>query len=431
MQIRAKTACSLLATLALTGGASVPARADLLSSLLPAGVPGYATQDGVTVQSRLHPELTPLGLRDGLWQFWPQLDQSVGYDSNVLPGHFHQPSWEIVSAPSLLINSDWSRNAVGAALSLQDTRYLSLPSQDRTDGTASVGGRLDIGEDQLGLNAAFLAEHEDRGEVGTLASDRPVAFKVVETTASYTATAGRWTIFPQVQISNWTYDNTTIDGVPTSQAYRDRLETQASLTIRYEWAPLRNILFVARALGQTYTETPTGQPSPDSVNTQLLGGIDYDDDAVWHWRVLIGGETVAYVSSAYSRQNNLIAEAAAGWAPTGLTTVTATVNREGADAAQQGVSGMMLTSARLTIDHEYLRNLLLQASAGLERADFFQGGHQSGSVFGVGCTWIMNRSMQMSVTYTQTDLHGTTSTALGLSGGYSRGLGLVTLRLRL
>ena len=89
-----------------------------------------------------------------------------------------------------------------------------------------------------------------------------------------------------------------------------------------------------------------------------------------------------------------------------MTTISATVSRDTEDAAQEGVSGLVYSSARLTIDHECLRNLLLKASIGLQKADFFQGGHQSGTNAGIGMTWVINRSARLSFTYDQTDLHG-------------------------
>ncbi|MDR3532869.1 MAG: outer membrane beta-barrel protein [Rhodopila sp.] len=405
------------------------AMAEMMSALFPEGVPGYDTDAGVTVQSRLHPEQQPLGLREGVFRVSPTLDEGMGYTSNVLAGPYRRGSWEILTAPALTFGSDWSRDAFGAMFSVQDTRYLSLPSQNRTDGAASAGGRVDIGEDQLTLAAAHLSQHEDRGRVDTIASDNPIAFKIDDVRASYAMSSGRWSIAPSVQATNWTYAGTTIMGVPASQSYRDRIVVQGAATLRYEWAPLRNILVILRALGQDYTRTPIGQPSPDSGGYQMLAGLNYDDNAVWRWRLLLGGEARRFTSPLYTPRNTFIAEAGAGWSPTGMTTVSATISRDTEDAAQEGVSGLVYTAARLTIDHECLRNLLFKASLGLQQADFFQGGHQSGTTASLGLTWVMNRGMRLSFTYDQADLHGASIPTEALATGYSRGVGLVTLRL--
>jgi hypothetical protein len=163
----------------------------------------------------------------------------------------------------------------------------------------------------------------------------------------------------------------------------------------------------------------------------VLAGIDYDDDSIWRFRLLAGGEIRQFASHLYPQQNTLLAEAGVAWSPSAMTTVSATVSRDTEDAAQEGVSGLIYTTARLTIDHEYLRDLLFKASAGLQRADFFQGGYQTGTTASLGVTWVMNRNARMSFTYDQTDLHGSSIPGQPLVTGFSRGLGLVTIRFAL
>jgi hypothetical protein len=102
------------------------------------------------------------------------------------------------------------------------------------------------------------------------------------------------------------------------------------------------------------------------------------------------------------------------------------------DAAQEGVAGFTYTSARLTLDHELQRNLLLHASAGLQHADFLQGGTQQTSyTLGVGATWLVNRRVRVAASYDYTGQQGSGTAALPISGDYTRGLALLTLRLGL
>jgi hypothetical protein len=407
------------------------ATADIMSNLFEDGVPGYDTGPGITVQSRLHPELQPLGVREGAFKFMPNLEEGVGYASNAVSGPARHGSWEILTAPSLTIGSDWAQDAFGAAFALRDTRFLSLPSENRLDATATLGGRIDMGDSHLTLAAVHLLQHEDRSQVGTIASDRPIAFQIDEVRASYEMNEGRWNVVPSLRLSNWSYAATTILGVPASQSYRDRMMAEGALTLRYQWAPLRNIVFVLRALGQDYLHTPAGVASPDSVSYQALAGFDYDDDSVWRWRLLVGEESRHFASTQYATQNTLIAEAGVTWSPSGMTTISASLSRDTQDAAQEGVSGLVYSSARLTIDRECLRNLLLRASIALQRADYFQGGHQTGTSAGIGMTWLVNRSMQLVFTYDQSDLRGSKVPTEALATGYSRGIGMVTLRLSL
>jgi hypothetical protein len=407
--------------------------AELLTALLPDGVPGYDADDSVTVETRLHPDQMPLGVREGVFRFLPQLDESFGYNSNVFPGPHRRGSWQIVTAPAVAIDSDWSRGGFGASASAQDTRDVSLPSQDRTDATVSAGGRIDVGNGELTVAAAHTSRHEDRSAIDSIASDRPIAFTLDDVRASYAVSDGRWRVTPEVEASNWTYSNTTILGTPASQAYRDRMVTQGGVTVQYELAPRRSVVFVARVIGQDYLHMPADRVSLNSTGYQLLAGVDFNDDPIWRWRLLVGAEIRQFASRQYPQQDTVIAKVGIGWSPSEVTSVSATVSRDTEDAAEEGVSGLVYTSARLTIDHEALRNLVLKASAGIQRADYFQGGHQTGTTEELGVTWVLDRNAKVSFTYDQTDLHGSATAVPGqaLVAGYSRGLGLVTMHLAL
>jgi hypothetical protein len=414
----------------LTDGAA----ADWLDTLFPPGVPGYGDAPGVTVLSRLHPETQPPGIRDGgPWVLHPVWQQSIGYDSNVLGGPAPLGSWTVSTQPSLLLSSDWPRSAVGAFIALDDRRDLNAPAQSRTDGTASLGASLDIGRDRLTLAAAAIDGHEDRTALDALPTDRPVPFQVQDLRASYTWSDGRWVVTPNLDASAWHYGAATILGAPASQAYRDRDVVQGGATISYDVAPQRSLVVVVRAIGQDYQHASAGQPSLNSTGYQLLAGTDYADDAVWRYRLLLGAEHRDFAAASYPSRTAAITEAEIAWMPSGMTTVTATVSRSMEDAAQEGVAGYTFTSARLSVDHELRRDVLLHASAGVQRADFLQGGTwQAGYALGLGATWLVNRRVQVSATYDLTGQHGSSPTAaVPLSGDYTRSVGLLTLRLAL
>src|SRR5262249_11311621 len=123
------------------------------------------------------------------------------------------------------------------------------------------------------------------------------------------------------------------------------------------------------------------------------------------------------------------AEAALIWSLSGMTTVTASVTRGIEDAAQEGIVGYTFTRAGLIVDHEYLRNVLLQASASMQYDNYLQGGgHDSRLALGAGVTWLITRHMRLSATYDFTDQHGTASSTLQTTGNYTRSIGLLTLR---
>ena len=154
-------------------------------------------------------------------------------------------------------------------------------------------------------------QHEDRSALDSVVSDQPIQFNVDTLRASYLAPFGRWSFAPEIGVERWQYDPTTISGHPTSEAYRDRVVLRGGTTIRYEWAPSRNLVFVARALSQRYTSPLFGQPSSDSTGLQMLVGFEYGSDPVWRARVLAGAESRHFAYAGYRPHDGAIAEMAA------------------------------------------------------------------------------------------------------------------------
>ena len=131
---------------------------------------------------------------------------------------------------------------------------------------------MSIGRDELTVAVAHFDLHQPRTELDALPSDSPVAYSVDDVRVGYTIALDRFSVTPSVAFSTYRYDATTIMGVPTSQAYRDRNVLQGAVTTRYELSPQRNLLLVTRALDQNYVAPQTGVPTLDSTGYQGTGG---------------------------------------------------------------------------------------------------------------------------------------------------------------
>jgi len=410
----------------------VVAQAQLLDSLFPEGVPGYGTEQGVTVQSRTRPEYEPLGIRIDTSMFRPLLGVSVGYDNNIFGGPAHHGAWEIATQPSVLASTENSIGSAGLYLSANDVHYQGEPSQNRTDGSAFFGGTINLGRDKLTLGAGYLSQHEDRTALDALPSDRPVAFTVANFRTSYDAVFGRFTATPSIEVNQFQFADTTIFGQPISEAARDRTSVQSGVTLRYSWMSGRDLLWVNRVVDTRYDHPSAGQPSNNSNAWQTLFGVDYDDDTVWRYRLLGGVEYRQAAAASTASQTTGIAEAEITWSPSGMTTLRASVFRGIEDAAQTGLSSYTYTSAQLRADHELLRNVLLTASATVRQATFNQtGGQQLGLGFDTGESWLINRNLRLSLTYDFADVRNAHLAAGSVAGDYTRSLTLLSVRVAL
>ena len=419
--------------LVLALGLCAPAaKAQLLSSFFPEGVPGYGAAPGVTVRSRLRPGYEPLGARLDALTIRPQVNFSFGYDDNIFGGAGRRGAWRASASPSVLAGIARAGVDIGLYASADDVRYLNAPAQNRTDGAVFLGGTLPVGRDKLTLGGGYLTRHQDRSELDALPSDRPVAFRVANLRAAYASEFGRLTATPSFELNRWRFGDTSVFGVPVTQTTRDRTTAQGAVTLRWSWMPGRDLLVMNRVLDTRYDRPAFGQASNNSTAWQTMIGMDYDANTLWRYRFAGGVEYRESASPSIPPTTTGILEAELTWLPTGLTTVRANATRGVEDAAQSGQSSFTYTSASLTLDHEYLRDVLLNASASLRHAAFNRtGGQQLGLALGAGVTWMIDRHIRMSLTYDRADIRNLRLPPGRVAGDYSRDLGLLTLRLGL
>ena len=406
-----------------------------LSQYFPQGVPGYDTEPGVTVQSRVRPDYDPAGVRVDSFLLYPSVNLGFGYDSDLfgstpVAGQ-RTGSWLVDTSASVLARSDWGRDALGGFVSVDRANELDLPSQSDTDWTGMLGGTIDIGRDQLTLAAAHLFLHQAPTAIDALPTDQPVPYQVNDLRLAYMHDFDRLSVTPNFEFTTYRFGNVTIDGIPSSQTDRNRDVVQAGLTASYDVAPLRTILLVLRGTDTRYTEPLPSAPSHDSTGAAALMGIEWGD-GVLDLRLLAGWEQRDFAAPQFRSHGAPAAEGEVTWSPSGMTTVTGTLSRTIEDAAQEGVAGYTNTAAKLEINHEYLRNVLLNGFASLQHAAFLEGGgEQTLYSLGSSVTWLVNRHLRVTASEAFFDMRSNPGTSTSIGSSYVRSLTLLTLGLGL
>src|ERR1700760_2744428 len=167
--VRLTTVLCIVGPSGLLLGTTPAARAQYVPSYFQQGVPGYDQESGVTVLSREHPLYQQPGIQAGSFNIQPSLDESVGYNSNLL-GKSNSGSWLLETNPSIQATSDWTRNRLGFSASADNIHYFNLPDQSLTNWNVSLGGGYTIGESDLTLAYSHLGLHEVPAQVGSAAS---------------------------------------------------------------------------------------------------------------------------------------------------------------------------------------------------------------------------------------------------------------------
>ena len=337
----------------------------------------------------------------------PNLDELVGYNSNVLGLSGGAGSPVIETRPSVQIESDWGRDALGADFSLDDFRYPAAAAQTHTDWTAAIGAGYTIDRSKLTFGYAHLQLHETPSTLAVQPSTIPTPFTVDDVRAAYPFELGRLEVTPTFELSLWRFGNAVLNGVVSDQSFRDADIYRAGAAFRYMVSGGTALVATVQGIDSGYTHQVPGSPSLSSTSALVLGGIDYQYDGVWRYQALVGLEARYFAAAEFKPRLAPIARATVIWTPTELTTVTAGLLRAIEDPTQAGSSGYTYTMLDLRVDHEYARNLLVSASAGVDLVSYLQnGGTQAGYYGRVGITWLINRDMRLGAQYTYSVQNG-------------------------
>ncbi len=353
------------------------AHAQLLDRYYPANVGAY--QDWATAAggAQIDKGYAPLGIRLGDFIISPTADVSIGYETEPFGGASGGTtgSETLQTDASVQASSDWVRNSIAAAISVNTTRYLTL-GRTVTEWTAAVGGRFQVGEDVIDLGYAHIDAVSLPTDIGAFGQPRTVGDQNDDLRASYTIGVGRISLEPALQGDISTFSLLGGGALPADNGLFDRDALTASLTANYQFAGGHNLMAI---LSDSVVQYGGGQ-SPlrpaDYTDISFLVGIEYKSSAVLAYRALVGYEE-RIPTSRGTTDSTLGAPAAeldVIYKPTVLTTLTGKVSQTFENSPTDSGQGLSETSLQLVLDHSLSRRVELQASARLIRAAFANDG---------------------------------------------------------
>ena len=402
----------------------VPSAAQMLDNYIPTNLSGYDVDPGVTVTSRLRPQYASPGIRLGDVIVRPQITESIGYDAVPVSGQ-RGGSTIVGTDASVRAETQWSRHQLGMGVSVQDIRYLDLPRQSYTNWIIGIGGSYDIGRDTLSAQYTHFSLNQLPTGIDNTGLLQPQPYTTDAAKISYKTQLGPWTFIPSLLVAATRFaDVTNPDGSIRTGAVLDRNVETASLETLYSFAPQRSAVLVVRGTTAQYLG---GQPRRNYNDISVLGGLDYSTSGSFRYRALAGYQVRTYENRAFQNNSSPIVEASVIWTPTGLTTVTGTAIYRIEDANEDTFIGYRYTQARVVVDHEYLRNVLLQGLASVQSAEYFQSGaRQTVYSAGASVTWLLNRNVGLTGSYGYSSSQDSSQ-----AQSYSRNIMLLQLRLAL
>ena len=404
--------------------------------------PGVPLERGYTVVDRERPEVAPLGIRLGSWFFFPRAEVDEAYNDNITAGSGGAGSpktSDFITAvvPAFDLRSNFPTNALNLSGGAVLSYYARHSGFNTQDAFGALDGRLDV-DATHDFHGGLRIErgHEDPGAPnvpGNIAE--PVIF------STYTANAG----FAQSRLRiGYSADLTArreeyqavpiVGGGLAQQSDRDNNSYEVALRPYYEFIPnYQGFVRVSYNL-RDYDHAAIAQPGRDSRGYRADIGARIDLTGLAFAEFFVGYLRQNYISSVFGSIGGLDAGANVTYNLTQLTSLTLKGTRTVQDTnfAIVGAApspGYLESTVGLSVDHELLRNLLLNGTVAYVNDDF-KGIDRTDNAYqaGVGAKYLLNRNLYLGANYTYE--RRISSGAAGI-GPFSRNIFLVRLSTQL
>jgi hypothetical protein len=366
---------------------------------------------GQTVTDRPRPLFDPLGLRIEEFFLYPRLELDEAFNDNIFATSTGTKGDFISSLrPRADLVSNFGQHGFTVSAGANIGWHASHSTENYQDAFTSVDGHYDIDQGRQILAGAEI----DRLHVARTSPDFPGNAAAPPIYTTYGAHLGyTQNLLPVVYQGGLSVSRSEFQSVPAVGGglvnQSDRNATTYTLALRggYQLGPNYQVFTRATGNFRDYDHGASAtNPRRNSAGYHVDAGAHVD------FGVLFGEAYVGYLEQDYQNRiyrpiRGIDAGGKLVWNITGLTTLQFNAERTVQDISQE-VFGAGFTSpgylhsmVGLSVDHEVLRNLLLNARAAYINDDF-KGVDRVDNGFdvGAGAKFLLRRDLYLGASYT-------------------------------
>lgn len=363
---------------------------------------------GDTVLTRPRPDYDPVGVTMGGFILYSDVDVQESYNSNVFYTP-NNPKGDFITSvnPSVDLKSNWGEHALNFHGDIDNVTYAKNSVNNFFDYSVSSDGRLDIYNDArlyggVGYAVRHLPIYSPNNVAGTQA---PVQYSDLSGNIAGEKEFNRLSFRLDGNYDSYRYNDAVLTaaagGGISRQSLEDYDEEKVSLRTGYEIVPGRQVYVLTAGDFRNYANSTdlTGY-NRTSTGYTLAVGTRYDLTGITFIDGYVGYRQQMYSDSRLPTMSGPAAGLQLTWNVTPLTTVTGSVTRDVQETILAGSSGYFSTLSQVKVDHELLRNLLLNASLGYENDDF-SGINRTDNYYlaGIGAKYLINHNFWGSLGY--------------------------------
>lgn len=372
-------------------------------------VPPTAVQESVKGRSR--PEFDPIGIQlndyvNGIGRLLvgrdkvltDQANQSLSsflihwnmdvqgeYTSNLYRTQTNPKADYVLDLrPSFTVGSDWANDDVRFDAGADLGRHRRNGTEDFNDYYVGLSGRKDILEyESVSGGLRFDHTHQQRGSPDDPGDPVPTLFNTTDLNLGYRNDGG--TIFNRTNLDAVYFDYLHNGGIDHSDL--DRIETNLTSRFGFQEEESGTQFWIEPgANDRRYLRGNfNGNADRSSEGGQVLAGMTWDYTGITYFEFGVGYLRQDYDDPSFPTIQGPAFNGKMVWNATGLTTLTATVDRKIEETVQAGASGTLTTKYGLTADWEALYNLIVDTGVSFSTEDFRGVGRNddvSGATFG-------------------------------------------------
>lgn len=369
---------------------------------------GFKRDRNTAVAARVAPDLAPQGGRAGTFLVYPKLETTLDRTSNVFATTTNRKSDTLLrAAPSVAVQSTWSRHALSLNAGLTSTRHQENDRENTTDWRLGASGRLDLTPGtQLSANLNSAKSTEPRTEpTANGAAAKPAQFDSRSANLTLSHEFNRLRLMAAYDYKDQAFGTVArIGGGQLDQSFRDYSTGQISLRADYAISPATAVFVSVERDERNYDRTLAGQKPKDSTGTDVAVGVSYEISNISRGEIQVGQIKRDYKSFRNTSSNSM--KAKVEWFPSEMTTFTVNARRSVEETPDVTSSGYVSTSMGVAVDHELLQNFVISARAD-QTKDKYEGivRDDTRQTFEAGGRYAFNRNVALDVRARSLDMN--------------------------
>ena len=312
----------------------------------------------------------PLGIRLGVFDLFPTLEQNIGYSSNADAAQNGSGSGFGETTAGLQVRSNWLRHSFQAEFGATYQRFFNGDADALPTANANATLRLDVGQEYaftLRGGYSFATENVTSTNLTTggtaTINDRP-AIQGFTSSAEFEKNQGNLRFSLRGSLDKTLYDDAGLsDGTTLLQGDRNNLLATVTGRISFEASPTITP-FIEGSVGRRIYDikTDSNGNQRDSKIYALRGGMELDFGEKLTGQVAIGYTAEQFKDANINTLGALTFDGSLAWSPVRLTTVTTTASTTLAPSANIDDNGSVIYSGSVGISRQVRPQLTLDAN---------------------------------------------------------------------